>query len=65
MMLPWSDGTPVTSADLVFTFEGQMKNENFPIMLSSISMFQEVKAVDEKTAVITFKIPAHASPLKC
>ena len=54
----WSDGTPVTSADLVFTFEGQMKNEKLPYHAQFDQYVQEVKAVDEKTAVITFKIPA-------
>ena len=26
----WSDGAPVTSKDVVFTFEGQMKNDKLP-----------------------------------
>src|SRR5687767_12894725 len=26
----WSDGSPVTSKDVIFTFEGQMKNEKLP-----------------------------------
>ena len=26
-MAKWSDGVPVTAKDVVFTFEGQMKND--------------------------------------
>jgi ABC-type transport system substrate-binding protein len=54
----WSDGTPVTSEDVVFTFNGQATNEKLPYHASFVQFMQEVKAVDEKTVVVTFKIPA-------
>jgi ABC-type transport system substrate-binding protein len=54
----WSDGQPVTSKDVVFTFEGQMKNDKLPYHSSFDQFVQDVKAVDDKTVVVTFKIPA-------
>src|SRR5689334_1917814 len=54
----WSDGQPVTSKDVVFTFEGQMKNDKLPYHSSFDQFVKEVKAVDDKTVVVTFKIPA-------
>src|SRR6185436_20389041 len=54
----WSDGTPVTSKDVVFTFEGQLKNDKLPYHAQFDQFMKEVKAVDDKTAVVTFKAPA-------
>jgi peptide/nickel transport system substrate-binding protein len=54
----WSDGTPVTSKDVVFTFEGQLKNDKLPYHAAFDQFMKEVKAVDDQTAVLTFKIPA-------
>jgi peptide/nickel transport system substrate-binding protein len=54
----WSDGVPVTSKDVVFTFEGQMKNDILPYHAQFDQYVQDVKAVDNETAVVTFKIPA-------
>jgi len=54
----WSDGTPVTAEDVVFTFEGQMANDKLPYHAQFEQFVQEVKAVDEKTVLVTFQIPA-------
>ncbi len=54
----WSDGTPVTAKDVVFTFEGQMKNDKLPYHASFVQFVKEVKAVDDQTVDVTFKIPA-------
>src|SRR5215217_4177137 len=54
----WSDGKPVTSKDLIFTFEGQMKNDKLPYHTQFDQFVKEVKAVDDQTTVVTFKIPA-------
>lgn len=54
----WSDGTPVTAEDVVFTVESQLKNEKLNYHAAFVQYVESVKAVDEKTAVITFNIPA-------
>jgi ABC-type transport system substrate-binding protein len=54
----WSDGTPVTSKDVVFTFEGQMKNEKLAYHASFDQFVKEVKADDDQNVTVTFKIPA-------
>ncbi len=54
----WSDGVPIASNDVVFTFEGQMKNDKLPYHAQFEQYVQEVKAVDNQTVVVTFKIPA-------
>jgi len=54
----WSDGQPVTSKDVVFTFEGQLKNDKLPYHSSFDQYVKEIKAVDDQTVVVTFKIPA-------
>ncbi|GAC1533403.1 MAG: ABC transporter substrate-binding protein [Herpetosiphon sp.] len=54
----WSDGTPVTAKDVVFTFEGQMKNEKLPYHASFDQFVKDVKADDDKNVTVTFKIPA-------
>jgi peptide/nickel transport system substrate-binding protein len=54
----WSDGTPVTSKDVVYTFEGQMQNEKLPYHASFDQFVESVTAVDDQTVDVTFKIPA-------
>ncbi|MFN8482421.1 MAG: ABC transporter substrate-binding protein [Anaerolineae bacterium] len=54
----WSDGTPVTSKDVVYTFQGQMKNDKLPYHAEFDQFVKDVKAVDDKTVVVTFKTPA-------
>lgn len=54
----WSDGTPVTAADVVYTFEGQMNIETLPYHAAFDQFVESVEATDDLTAVVTFKIPA-------
>jgi ABC-type transport system substrate-binding protein len=54
----WSDGEPVTSRDVVFTFEGQMQNENLSYHGQFVQFVESVEAVDDQTVVVTFSQPA-------
>ncbi len=54
----WSDGTPVTSKDVVFTFDGQMKNNKLPYNAAFTQFVKDVKEVDAQTVVVTFKAPS-------
>ncbi len=54
----WSDGTPITAKDVVFTLEGQKKNEKLQQHGAVAKYVKEVKATDDMTAVVTFNVPA-------
>lgn len=54
----WSDGLPITSNDVVFTFQGQLKNDKLLYHAQFKQYVQDVKALDNQTIVVTFKIPA-------
>src|SRR6516162_8610249 len=54
----WSDGVPVTAKDVVFTFEGQKNNEKLPYHAAFQQFVDTVKAVDDHTVDVKFKIPA-------
>jgi peptide/nickel transport system substrate-binding protein len=54
----WSDGTAVTSADVVYTFEGQMNNSLLPYNAQFQQFVDTVTAVDDLTVDVKFKIPA-------
>ena len=54
----WSDGKPVTSKDVVFTFEGQMKNDKLPYHAAFVQFVDTVTAADDHTVNVKFKIPA-------
>jgi len=54
----WSDGTPVTSKDVAFTFDGQLKNDKLPYHASFEQFVDSVATPDDQTVVVTFKIPA-------
>ena len=54
----WSDGVPVTSTDVVFTFEGQMKNDKLPYHGQFVEFVKSVRAPDKSTAIVTFKQPS-------
>ncbi len=57
-MAKWNDGTPVTSKDVVYTFEGQMKNEKLPYHTEFDQYVKSVSAPDAETIDVQFKIPA-------
>ena len=42
----WSDGVPVTAKDVVFTFEGQMKNDKLPYHAAFDQFVDTVTAVE-------------------
>lgn len=54
----WSDGVPVTSADVVFTLEGQYNTDTLPYHAAFVQFMESVVAVDDLTAVVTFNQPA-------
>ena len=54
----WSDGKAVTSKDVVFTFEGQMKNDKLPYHAAFAQFVDSVTAADDLTVNVKFKIPA-------
>jgi len=54
----WSDGTPVTADDVVYTFEGQMKNEKLNYHAQFDQYVDSVTAKDKETVEVKFKIPA-------
>ncbi len=55
--LLWSDGTPVTSADVVFTAEYCMHPEGGCAQLAKFSGVETVEAVDDLTVKVTFNAP--------
>jgi ABC-type transport system substrate-binding protein len=54
----WSDGEPLTSADVLFTFNGQLNNDKLPYHTSFAQFVQDMSAPDDQTVVVNFKIPA-------
>ena len=55
--LVWSDGTPVTSADVVFTAEYCMHPEGGCAQLTNFADVDSVEATDDRTVVISFSVP--------
>lgn len=53
----WSDGTPITSADYVWTFEQAVKPENKYPYISNLQPIVSYQAPDPKTIVVTLKEP--------
>ena len=54
----WSDGVQVTSADVVFTLEGQLNNSGLAYHASFDQFVSSIEAVDDLTTVVTFNQPA-------
>jgi peptide/nickel transport system substrate-binding protein len=54
----WSDGTPVTSKDVLFTFKGQLENEKLPYHGQFAEFVKDMKAPDNRTVILTFKQPS-------
>ncbi len=55
--LSWSDGSPVTSADVVFTAEYCMHPEGGCSQLAKFEGVDKVEALDDLTVKVTFKDP--------
>jgi ABC-type transport system substrate-binding protein len=54
----WSDGVPVTSADVVFTLEGQLNTETLPYHAAFVQFVDSIEAVDDLTTIVKFNQPA-------
>ena len=54
----WSDGTPVTSRDVVYTLEGHLNNEQLDHHATFAQFVSGIEAIDDRTTVITFHQPA-------
>lgn len=54
----WSDGTPVTSADVKFTFDGQLNNSKLPYNAHFTQFVASTDIVDDLTVKVNFKAPA-------
>jgi peptide/nickel transport system substrate-binding protein len=51
----WSDGTPVTSADVKFTFDGQLNNNKLPYNAHFNQFVTSTDIVDDLTVKVNFK----------
>jgi peptide/nickel transport system substrate-binding protein len=56
--MTWSDGTPITSADVVFGFEAIASGDTSSPLGYVLDYIQSVDAPDDKTVVITFNSAA-------
>lgn len=54
----WSDGVPLTSKDVVYTFEGQLNNDKLPYHSSFVQFVKAISAPDDQTVVVDFLMPA-------
>ncbi|MGC4105109.1 MAG: ABC transporter substrate-binding protein [Thermomicrobiales bacterium] len=55
--LVWSDGTPVTSKDIDFTWKWVTTPENSSVNIDSWSVIKGIELPDDRTAVVTFTAP--------
>ncbi len=53
----WSDGTPITSEDFIFTYEMTMSPKNTVASTFPYDKLEKVEAPDARTVVMTFKEP--------
>ncbi len=53
----WSDGTPITAEDFVFTYQMIMADRNTVASRNPYDLMESVTAADPRTVVITFKEP--------
>jgi ABC-type transport system substrate-binding protein len=54
----WSDGTPFTAKDVVYSCQGQLTNPKLQYNAQFVTFVQEITAADDYTAVITFNQPS-------
>jgi len=54
----WSDGTPLTSDDVAFTFDNQLKNNKLSYNAYFTQYVKDWTTPDKQTVVLNFKIPA-------
>lgn len=53
--LKWSDGQPLTSKDVKFTWESIMDSKNKPVSIEGYNKIEKIDAPDDLTIVIKFK----------
>jgi len=53
----WSDNRPITTDDIIFTYEQIRKPENNCVCLDDIERIESVRALDQKTVEVTLKEP--------
>jgi peptide/nickel transport system substrate-binding protein len=53
----WHDGTPLTSADVKFTYEMIAGFDSFALLKDYTSLLESVEAPDPRTVIITFSEP--------
>ena len=54
----WSDGTPITADDVVYTIQGQKTNEKLSYHAQVDKFVKDVSKTDDQTVVINFNEPA-------
>ncbi|MGV8855223.1 MAG: ABC transporter substrate-binding protein [Devosia sp.] len=54
----WSDGSAVTSKDVVYTFEGQSKYDTLPYHVQFADQVESVTAKDDLTVEVKFNAPS-------
>ncbi len=54
----WSDGVPVTSQDVLFTFQELLNHDGLWNHVDFQQFVQSMQAPDEQTVILTFKLPA-------
>jgi ABC-type transport system substrate-binding protein len=54
----WSDGTPLTSKDVVYTFNQQMTNDKANYHAQFVAFVKDFTAPDEQTVVVNFLQPS-------
>ncbi len=55
--ITWSDGTPITAQDFVFTYQMITDTKNAVNVVSPYDQVESVTAPDERSVVVTFKAP--------
>jgi peptide/nickel transport system substrate-binding protein len=55
--ITWSDGTPITAQDFVFTYEMIVDPNNGVTNVAPYDLVESVTAPDERTVVVTFEQP--------
>ncbi len=54
----WSDGTPITSKDVAFTFNGHLNNDKLKYHAEFKEFVESIETPDEQTVVVKFNKPA-------
>ena len=54
----WSDGTPITADDVLFTIEGQKSNEKLSYHAQAAQFVKDISKTDAQTVVINFNEPS-------